>query len=202
MVAPTDPFAVLGVAATASVGEVRAARRRLAKALHPDALVGAGDSERQEAESRLAEANRALDLALAAVSARDASEPDRDQRRAHQPVARQPAPAPSPEDAGRGGDDDCSVTFSIEALPAVAFELLVMALSSIGDPKVVDEPYLLEGLVDDPALGFCRIHLVPEAGGSIVTVDVLPVRRARTPPPPATAVAGRLIAEMEMLGPV
>ena len=197
MGASLDPFAVLGVAPSATAAEVRAARRRLAKALHPDALVGAGASDRLLAESRLADVNRALDLTLAAIAARDTLRGS---------VGRPPAgpgARPGPPQDARGGDDDLgSVTFSIQELPAVAFELLMMALSSIGDPEVVDEPYLLEGRVDDPAPGFCRIRLVPEAGGSIVTLDVFPMARARTPPPSATAVAGRLVAEMEMLGPV
>jgi hypothetical protein len=163
--------------------------------LHPDALVGAGPSDRRLAESKLADVNRAFDLALAAVAAREAGTAvDRPQDRPGRPEA-------GPRH-GHEPEDDGSVTFSIGELPAVAFELLVMALSSIGDPKVVDEPYLLEGLVDDPAPGWCRIRLVPEAGGSIVTLETFPMARARTPPPSALAVAGRLVAEMEMLGPV
>ncbi len=92
------------------------------------------------------------------------------------------------------------MSFSVDALPVEVFEPMLLAMSAIGDPKVVDEPYLLEGTVDDPALCLCRIDLAPEAGGTVVTVEVQPMARSRVPPPSATEVAGRLVAELEALG--
>jgi hypothetical protein len=80
------------------------------------------------------------------------------------------------------------------------FEPLLLALSAIGDPKVVDEPYLLEGMVDDPALCLCRIELAPVAGGTSVTVEIRPMVRSVGPPPLAVEVAGRLVAELQILG--
>jgi len=176
-----DPFAVLGLPSSATAAEVLVARRQLAKRLHPDALVGRTEDERRVAAARLAEVNRAVELALAGL------------RSPTQPAITTPPQVPP--------DDTALVSFSIEALPVEAFELLLLAMSAIGDPRVVDEPYLLRGLVDDPALCLCRIELVPEAGGTIATVEVQPMTRSADPPPSAVAVAGRLIAEIEALGP-
>ena len=176
-----DPFAVLGLPSSATAAEVLVARRQLAKRLHPDALVGRTEYERRVAAARLAEVNRAVELALAGL------------RSPTQPAITTPPQVPP--------DDTAVVSFSIEALPVEAFELLLLAMSAIGDPRVVDEPYLLRGLVDDPALCLCRIELVPEAGGTIATVEVQPMTRSAGPSPSAVAVAGRLIAEIEALGP-
>jgi len=89
--------------------------------------------------------------------------------------------------------------FSIAHLPVDAFELLLLAFSSIGDPKVIDEPYLLEGQVDDPFVGVARVELAPEAGGSLVTVPTVASPRATTPPPTPAQVAGRLLWEVRAL---
>jgi hypothetical protein len=175
-----DPFAILGLPPTATAAEVLAARRQLAKRLHPDTLVSGDERERRAAGAKLAEVNRAVELALAALDA---------------PVGSQ-VKAPTTTRV----DDGHTASFGIEVLPVEAFELLLLAMSAIGDPKVIDEPYLLEGMVDDPALCVCRIDLVPEAGGTIVTVEVHPMVRSGVVPPSAVEVAGRLVAEIESLG--
>jgi hypothetical protein len=177
----TDPFAILGLPRSATAAEVLAARRQLAKRLHPDALVSRNEDERRVAASRLAEVNRAVELALATLNS--------------------PAELAITTTPPASLDDSAVASFGIEALPVEAFELLLLAMSAIGDPKVVDEPYLLRGLVDDPALCLCCIELVPEAGGTIATVEVQPMTRSAVPPPSALAVAGRLVAEIEALGP-
>jgi hypothetical protein len=191
-----DPFAILGLPSSASAAEVRAARRRLSKRLHPDTLAHSSDDERRAAASQLAMINRAVDVALAALKTSVETPADA-------PVEKEAPRVPATEAPFSASDveDRMSASFSIAALPVEAFELLLLAMSAIGDPKVVDEPYLLEGMVDDPALCLCRIELVPEAGGTIVTVDVYPMGRAKQPPPSALAVAGRLVAEVEALGP-
>jgi hypothetical protein len=127
----------------------------------------------------LADVNRAVELALATLNAHA-------------------EPAITAPPAARI-DDSPAASFGIEAQPVEAFGLLLSAMSAIGDPKVVDEPYLLEGLVDDPALCLCRIEPVPEAGGTIAMVEVQPMARSAVPPPSALAVAGRLVAEIEAL---
>jgi hypothetical protein len=186
-----DPWAELGIdAATATVDRVKAARRRLAKAHHPDLAVGRGDVAGSGADStdRLARVNRAVELALADLATRAA------------PAPHVPLPAPGAESSiWADGEDEADASFSIPHLPVEAFELLLLAFSSIGDPKVLDEPYLLEGMVDDPFIGMARVEIVPEAGGSIVTVTTSPFARAKTPPPTAGQVAGRLLWELKAL---
>ncbi len=169
-----DPWEVLGLErAAATAGTIRQARRQLAKLHHPDVVAGGGGGTAAvaDASARLTLVTRAAELALADLAAH-------------------PDPAPPP------ADDGADAAFSIDLLPVDAFELVLLAFSAIGDPKVVDEPYLLEGQVDDPYLGAARVELAPEAGGSIVTVSTWPVSRAPTPAPTATEVAGRLLWEV------
>jgi hypothetical protein len=127
---PLDPWATLGLAPGASVAEARAARRRLAKRLHPD--VGAAD------DAGMVLVNRAV----AEVEARQGS--------------------PS-------GDDD---SFSVDALPVEAFEALFLVAYGLGEILVADEPYTLELYLPEPLSCFCTLSLAPEAGGSIVTIDL------------------------------
>ena len=160
-----DPWAVLGLDPGSSMEEARAARRRLAKLLHPD-LHG---SER-DAQMSL------VNQALAAIEA-----------------AGPPPPVPA---ASAAADDDTS--FSIACLPAEAFEALFLAAYGLGDILVADEPYLLEVYLWEPVPCFCRLALVPEAGGSIVTVDISPAADGLNVPEPG-AVIGVLIAELKAL---
>jgi hypothetical protein len=141
---------------------VRAAHRRLAKALHPD--VGPGGDP-----VRMAEVNRAFDV-LAALRPAD------------------PGPRVEVEEAG----------LSIDLLPVEAFELVYMAAASLGDPWVIDEPYQLVARLDPPLPCRCHVDLVPEAGGSIVTFRIEPLRGVD--PPSAHAVTGAFVAELQRLG--
>ena len=184
----------------ATADGVRDARRRLAKLLHPDVVAGGGGgaSAVAEASARLALVNRAVELAMADIASRPAGRPGAPHRPAPADV---PMPAPSAADAAvwAAGEDPADATFTIAHLPVEAFELLLLAFSSIGDPKVVDEPYLLEGQIDDPYLGIARVELAPEAGGSLVTVTTWPFPRATTPAPTPGQVAGRLLWEVRAL---
>src|SRR5215475_7371451 len=76
-----DPFAVLGLAPTATLAEVRAARRRLAKEIHPD--LGGDDG-------RMREVNRAFDQAVRRLLGR----PERGDP-PPPPTPGEPAPAPT-----------------------------------------------------------------------------------------------------------
>ena len=190
--------------AGATVDGVRDARRRLAKQLHPDVVAGGGGGAAAvaEASARLAVINRAVELAMADLATRGPGDVRQGQvPPAERPPADVPMPAPSAADAAvwAAGEDAEDATFTIAHLPAEAFELVLLAFSSIGDPKVVDEPYLLEGQIDDPYLGVARVELVPEAGGSIVTVTTWPFPRATTPSPTPGQVAGRLLWEIRAL---
>jgi hypothetical protein len=138
-----DPFARLGVERGASVGDLRQARRRLAKQLHPDL----GDGRSGEA---MAEVNRAFDLAVA--------EPPR-------PEPGKGSPPPETETA-------TATTFSVDVLPVDACEILIVVCRILGEVLAVDEPYRIEAYLDAPQPCFCSLDLVPEAGGTIVSVDV------------------------------
>jgi hypothetical protein len=182
-----DPWHELGLdVATATVADVKLARRRLVKAHHPDLAAGRGVPMTGD---RLVLVNQAAEQALAEIAVRGP---------ARAPAATPaPMPAPGPESAiWLEGEAEADATFTIPHLPVEAFELLLLAFSSIGDPKEVDEPYVIEGMVDDPFLGMARVEVVPEAGGSIVTVTTSPFRRAGNPPPTPAQVAGRLLYEV------
>lgn len=75
-----DPYAVLGVASTATPEEVRRAYLRLARSHHPDYFVDAPPAERAAAEARM----RAINEAWAVLG-------DADRRRAHE-AERPPEP--------------------------------------------------------------------------------------------------------------
>lgn len=192
-----NPWEVLGLdQERATVEGVRDAKRRLSKLHHPDVVAGGGGGAGAvaDASARLAAVNRAVELALVDLATRGPSG-------AAAAAVHVPMPAPSAADAAvwAAGEDEADVTFSIDRLPVDAFELVLLAFSAIGDPKVVDEPYLLEGQVDDPFLGVARVRLAPEAGGSLVTVTTWPNPRATTPAPTAAQVAGRLLWEVRVL---
>ena len=70
-------------------------------------------------------------------------------------------------------------SFVIDALPAEAFEALLVVTSWIGEVLVDEPPYLLEVHLHDPAPCWCRLELVPDAGSSTVSLTVAG-RRGRT----------------------
>lgn len=200
---PDDPFVVLGVALTASPAELAAARRRLARTLHPDA---GGDAA---AMQRL---NAAYELALAVVRALE----DADAAAAEDaPVQSSPAPAPPPAPPPpgpaarpprrsglgrppRGRVDRDAPSFTIEALPVEAFEALLVVISWAGEVLVDDPPYLLEVFLQEPEPCWCRIDLLPEAGGSTVNLTVVSPEEGR-PAPDVEAVRDHLIALLGQL---
>jgi hypothetical protein len=167
-----DPWAVLGLDPGSSIADARAARRRLAKELHPDLHGGGRDAQMSLVNEALAQIEATWEPPPAAV-----------------------APPPG---ADVDVDEDEDESFSIECLPAEAFEALFLAAYGLGDILVADEPYLLELYLWEPAPCFCRLSLVPEAGGSIVTVDISPAADGLKVPEQG-AVIGVLIAELKAL---
>lgn len=169
-----DPRAVLGVGPHASDADIRRARRRLAKELHPDLTAGAA---RADAERRMALVNQAFDALVAA------------------------GPLPSP-DSGRRSTVTASgsaeefedAAFSIEVLPVDAFELTLLAAVNLGDVIRAEEPYLLAVLLDDPGPCQCVLELLPDAGGTTVTIDIGP--RHFGVCPTVRAVRDALVAEI------
>ena len=191
----TDPWQVLGLSPGASLTDARAARRRLAKQLHPDVNGARRPEERADLERRMTIVNEALAAVVAVISTRGAS-----------PAPRSGAPesggsvAPEPRGPGgrpavvAGADDD---TFCIEALPVRAFEALFVVAYGLGEILDEDEPYGLDLYLPVPNPCFCHIGLVPEAGGSIITVSVSAAEGAD--PPPVVAVRELLVAELDAL---
>ena len=167
-----DAYRALGLEPGAPWEQVRAAHRRLAKELHPD--VSGGD----------ARSMATVNIAFATIVAARQLEPEEE---------------PPPVVVGATSDDD-PVTFSVNVLPVEAFEAVLIATSFLGDPWVIDEPYELSALLDPPVACRCHLSLAPEAGGTIVTVRVMPRGRGWETPT-ANEVADAIIAELMTLGP-
>ena len=66
-------------------------------------------------------------------------------------------------------------SFVIDALPAEAYEALLIVTSWIGEVLVDDPPYVLEVHLLEPSPCWCRLDLVPDAGASTVSLTVAQV---------------------------
>lgn len=143
-------FAALGLTDEATERDVVAARRRLAKELHPDA---GGSVEQMQ---RL---NELVTAALAAIASGSAA------GRTPSPGRRPPRPAPGPVRRDHP-------SFTIEALPAEAFEALLIVGSWLGDVVDDEPPYALEIALAEVPGTWCRLDLVPDAGASTVSIAV------------------------------
>jgi hypothetical protein len=188
-----DPFGLLGLPVDSTVADVQRARRRLAKEHHPD--VG-GDEEHMR---RL---NAAVAAALADIARRTGiraphsptspGERDRGPGSSRRPGA---GPVAGSRDGRRVVHDAAS--FTIEALPAEAFEALLVVTTWIGETLVDDPPYLLEAHLYEPVECWCRLDLVPDAGSSTVGLTVAPVEVG--PAPDLDLVRDRWVAELNRL---
>ena len=190
-----DPFAVLGLSRDATLTDVRDARRRLARELHPDLRpVGHADP------SDMQRVNVAFDACVAHVTGR---------RRVAAPDPTSAAPEP---DARRHTTVDRSQlrhghvrgievdapSFTIDALPAEAFEALLVVAVTLGDVVDDDPPYVLECLLGEPVPCWCRLEVVPDAGSSTVSIAVGGLDRH--PHPPAEDVRDVWVEELNRLG--
>lgn len=182
----SDPFHVLGLGPDARRDDVRQARRQLAKQHHPDT---GGDPSQMRA------INEAAAAALRLIDTSDGIETS---------DGRSAAPEEKTHDAGthdaghhwHGGVSDVP-SFTIEALPAEAFEALRIVAASIGEVIDDDPPYRLDVAIDDPLRCWCRLELLPDAGSSTVNITVGRVAGAR--PPSVEAVRDLWIAELNQL---
>jgi len=158
---PADPYAVLGVDPGVDADAIHEARRALAKVRHPDA----GGSV-----AAMQELNAAVDAALADAAARSGA------------TSRQSPRPPRPPSPPGGGVRQDHPSFTIEALPAEAFEGLLVVAAELGDLIDDDPPYLLEVSMATPP-AWCRLELVPDAGATTVSITT-----ARTPGHPTPDV--------------
>lgn len=158
----SEPFSVLGLPSDATADEVRSARRDLARTLHPDA---GGDS------AAMQQVNAAAAEALRLIAA---------------PVAPSSPPTEARSSSQRLENDWVGTTrdipsFTIEALPAEAFEALVVAAAELGEVEDDDPPYLLRTLLAAPLACWCQLDVVPDAGASTVSLSIAAVEDAQLP---------------------
>ena len=156
------PHSILGVSTSASAHEIRTARRELARVHHPDA--GGDAAVMQRVNAAAAQALRLLDATGDAVKNAGGSSP------------------PSESAAGWVGTTRDVPSFTIEALPAEAFEALLVATAELGEVEDDDPPYELRTLLSPPLACWCQLDVVPDAGASTVSVSIAPVEGHRPPP--------------------
>lgn len=158
-----DPFATLALSEAATEAEVHAARRRLAKQVHPDR---GGDV------SAMQRINAAASAAIARIRAGGAGGP----------VSRTPEDDVSRVSTPTAGVIQDHPSFTIEALPAEAFEALSVVAVELGDVIDDDPPYRLEVRLNDPVSAWCVLDLVPDAGGSTVSLTIAALADSVSPP--------------------
>lgn len=154
MITEDDSYDILGVSRDASRDDIIAARRRLARSLHPDAGGTHGE---------MAAVNEAFRLLLSSRGRGGDSPPVAD-------TSGQSTDAESPTARADRQYRDVP-SFVINALPVEAYEVLLVAAASLGEVVDDDPPYLLEVLVRDPGPVWCRFELVPDAGSTTVTLS-------------------------------
>jgi len=158
-----DPLRALGLGPDADADDVRAARRRLARQVHPDA---GGDN------AAMASINDAAARALHELERpQDEAAGDDDGG----------AIADADDRDGWGDDDDLVVgsvrqhdipSFTVEALPVETFEAMLVAAGWLGEVIDDDPPYRLDVHMTEPFECWCRFDVVPDAGASTVSLTV------------------------------
>ena len=163
----SDPFATLGLDRDATGDDIRAARRRLAKAHHPDQ---GGDPASMRA------INEAADAALLAVELPDVVAP----APAAVPAVRHRRTRSRPPAVIVGIARD-TPSFTVEALPVETFEAMLVVASWLGEVLDDDPPYRLDTYLYEPFDCWCRLDVVPDAGASTVSLAVAGIDGAPTP---------------------
>lgn len=82
--------------------------------------------------------------------------------------------------------DAAATTFAVDDFRPVVFEAVLLAAVDVGDVTHADEPFSLDMWVGG---GSCHVELVPQAGGSVVSVDCLNVDAAVVAEALAVAIA-------------
>ena len=161
----SDPFEVLGLERSANLADARLARRRLAFDAHPDRGGNGDDMRALNAAFEAVVAHLTGRRPLPSVAAEHDDSAER--RTAVVPPTRR---ATGARVTGRAQQDVAS--FVIAALPAEAFEALIVVTSWIGEVLVDDPPYVLEVHLYEPIECWCRLDLVPDAGASTVSLTI------------------------------
>lgn len=180
----SDPFAALGLPDDADEQDVRAARRRLAKARHPDT---GGDAAEMTA------LNAATNAALDAIARRTGEA-------AASGITDPSEPQHRRSDGSWVGSERMVTdvpSFTVEALPVETFEALLVVASWIGEVLDDDPPYRLEVLLREPAECWCALELVPDAGASTVSLQVASI--GGRPAPGVEAVRDVWITHLNQL---
>jgi hypothetical protein len=175
----SEPFATLGLEPGASAEDIQSARRRLAKAHHPDR---GGDPEQMRT------INEAADAALAALGVES---PDRSTRSAS---SREHAGAPRRPTGDTSGVTRDVPSFTVEALPVETFEAMLVVASWMGEVLDDDPPYRLDTYLYEPFDCWCRLEVVPDAGASTVGLAVAGLDGA--PAPDVLAVRDAWVANL------
>lgn len=170
-----DPFAVLGLTRNATLAEIREARRRLAFEVHPDHGGDVADMQRL---------NAAFEASVAHVTGRRPLPDPAAPAEPRAPDTRAAQPVPDPPSTGdrrrrtaprRRHVEQDAPSFTVDALPAEAFEALLVVASWIGEVLDDDPPYMIECHLHEPSPCWCRLELLPDAGGSTVSLTVASV---------------------------
>jgi hypothetical protein len=161
------PHSILGVARDATAEQIRAARRELARRHHPDA---GGDP------ATMQRINAAAGVALSMIdepgstgggetvgSAGHTGRPEQTE---------QTEPIESAAEGFWVGQTTDTPSFTVEALPAEAFEALLIASDELGEICDDDPPYGLVTKLDPPVDCWCRLDIVPDAGASTVGMTI------------------------------
>jgi len=148
-------YQLLGVTRSSSVSEIVAARRVLALEFHPD---------RGGNPQHMALINLAFDAIIASHG-----EETVEQTKSTTTTAAKGSQADlaTPYSMSKFSVDRPS--FTINALPVVAYEVLLLAARVLGEISSDEPPYLLEVQLEDPPLTWCRLEIVPDAGSSTIS---------------------------------
>lgn len=166
-----SPFETLGLDDDAGLDEVLAARRRLAKRLHPD--IGGDPVAMQRVNDAVGAALRILTERGSNDSAPEAAPGVPNPNR---PDTRRTVNGATDAERRRGDARRRLVledhpSFTVDALPVVAHAALGLVAAEIGHVLVDESPYLLEVAIDSLDC-WCRLEIVPDAGSCSVGVTV------------------------------
>jgi hypothetical protein len=146
-------YQLLGVTRSSTVSEIVAARRVLVREFHPDR---GGDPQ------HMALINLAFDAIIAGHG-----EESVEQTTSTTTTKGSQVDIATSDSVSKFSIDHPS--FTINALPVVAYEVLLLAARVLGDISSDEPPYLLEVQLEDPPMTWCRLEIVPDAGSSTIS---------------------------------